>query len=107
MLAADKVDLLVTISYGPAWPADTVWGDQYEGPSGSTGPAAIAGYPHLTVPMGAVRGLPVGLSFIGPAYGEQVLLNAGAAYEAAAGIRLKPDFRATVDAGPELEPAAP
>ncbi|MET0372284.1 MAG: amidase [Sphingobium sp.] len=105
MLAADKLDLLVMISYGPAWIADTVWGDQYEGPSGSTGPAAIAGYPHLTVPMGAVRGLPVGLSFIAGAYAEQAVLNAGLAYEQAAGIGLKPDFRATVDAGNELEGA--
>jgi amidase len=103
MLAGNKVDVLVTISYGPAWPADTVWGDQYEGPSGSTGPAAIAGYPHLTVPMGSVRGLPVGLSFIGTAYAEQTLLNAGYAYEQAAGIRQKPDFRPSADSGSELE----
>ncbi|MBV2149369.1 amidase [Sphingobium sp. AS12] len=103
MLAADRLDLLVTISYGPAWPSDTVWGDQYEGPSGSTGPAAIAGYPHLTVPMGLVRGLPVGLSFIGAPYKEQRLLDAGYAYEQAANLKLKPDFRATVDIGPELE----
>lgn len=106
MLAADRLDLLVTVSYGPAWPSDTVWGDQYEGPSGSTSPAAIAGYPHLTVPMGLVRGLPVGLSFIGAAFSEQTLLNAGLAYEQAAGIRQKPDFRPTVDTGPELEGAA-
>jgi amidase len=103
MLSDNRVDILVTISYGPAWIADTVWGDQYEGPSGSTDPAAIAGYPHLTVPMGAVRGLPVGLSFIGKAYAEQTLLNAGYAYEQAADIRQKPDFRPTVDSGPELE----
>jgi amidase len=107
MLTRDKLDLLVTISYGPAWIADTVWGDQYEGPSGSTAPAAIAGYPHLTVPMGAVHGLPVGLSFIGTAYAEQILLNAGLAYEQAAAIRQKPDFRATVDAGAELEGSRP
>ncbi len=103
MLADNRVDLLVTISYGPAWPSDTVWGDQYEGPSGSTSPAAIAGYPHLTVPMGLVRGLPVGLSFIGAAYAEQRLLDAGQAYEQAAGIRLMPDFRPSIDSGPELE----
>ncbi|KQM97873.1 amidase [Sphingobium sp. Leaf26] len=103
MLAGNRVDLLVTISYGPAWPSDTVWGDQYEGPGGSTGPAAIAGYPHLTVPMGQVRGLPVGLSFIGTAYAEQTLLDAGYAYEQAAGLKLRPDFRPTVDSGPELE----
>ncbi|WP_420144741.1 amidase [Sphingobium sp.] len=103
MLQDYRVDMLVTISYGPAWPSDTVWGDQYEGPGGATGPAAIAGYPHLTVPMGLVRGLPVGLSFIGSAYGEQALLDAGLAYEQAAKIAIKPDFRPTVDAGPELE----
>ncbi|MCP1469465.1 amidase [Sphingobium sp. OAS761] len=105
MLTDNRVDLLVTISYGPAWPSDTVWGDQYEGPGGSTGPAAVAGYPHLTVPMGLVRGLPVGLSFIGPAYGEQRLLDAGLAFEQGANLHLRPDFRPTDDAGPELEPA--
>jgi amidase len=106
MLADNKVAMLVTISYGPAWPSDTVWGDQYEGPSGSTSPAAIAGYPHLTVPMGQVRGLPVGLSFIGPGYAEQMLLDAGYAFEQAAGLWLRPDFRATVDVGAELEGVA-
>lgn len=105
MLADNRVALLVTISYGPAWLSDTVWGDQYEGPGGSTGPAAIAGYPHLTVPMGLVRGLPVGLSFIAGAYAEQRLLDAGYAYEQAAGLRLRPDFRSTVDEGPALEGA--
>lgn len=103
MLTDNHVDLLVSISYGPAWPSDTVWGDQYEGPGGSTGPAAIAGYPHLTVPMGLARGLPVGLSFVGAAYAEQRMLDAGFAYEQAAKIAIRPDFRPTVDAGPELE----
>jgi amidase len=103
MLADNRADLLVMISYGPAWPSDTVWGDQYEGPGGSTGPAAIAGYPHLTVPMGLVRGLPVGLSFIGTAYAEQTVLDAGLAYEQASGIHIRPSFRQTADTGPELE----
>ena len=105
MLADNRVDLLVTISYGPAWPSDTVWGDQYEGPSGSTGPAAIAGYPHLTLRLGLVRGLPVGLSFIAGASAEQRLLDAGFAYEQTAGLQLRPDFRATVDEGQALEGA--
>lgn len=105
MLADNRVDLIVSISYGPAWPSDTVWGDQYEGPGGSTAPAAIAGYPHLTVPMGLIRGLPVGISFISGAYQEQRLLDAGYAYQQAAGLKLKPDFRPTVDSGPELEGA--
>lgn len=107
MLAAHKVDLLLTISYGPAWISDTLYGDNYPGPRGSTSPAAIAGYPHLTVPMGQVRGLPVGLSFIGAAYDEQRLLNAGYAFEQAQGLKLRPDFRPTADAGPELEPVQP
>jgi amidase len=103
MLSDNRVALLVSISYGPAWLADTVWGDQYEGPSGTSAAPAIAGYPHLTVPMGQVRGLPVGLSFIGAAYTEQMLLNAGLAYEQAAGLHPRPDFRATVDVDPALE----
>lgn len=105
MLSAGRLSLLVMISYGPAWLSDTVWGDQYEGPSGSTGSAAIAGYPHLTVPMGLVRGLPVGVSFVGTAYAEQTVLNAGYAYEQAAGIKVKPSFSPTVDAGFPLEGA--
>jgi len=105
MLSAGRLSLLVMISYGPAWLSDTVWGDQYEGPSGSTGSAAIAGYPHLTVPMGLVHGLPVGVSFVGTAYAEQTVLNAGYAYEQAAGIKVKPSFSPTVDAGPPLEGA--
>lgn len=105
MLAKGKVALLVMPSYGPAWPSDLVWGDQYEGPGGSTGMAAIGGYPHLTVPMGLASGLPVGLSFIGTAYSEQMLLNAGYAYEQAAAIRISPSFAKTADAAPAFEGA--
>jgi amidase len=105
MLADNRVALIVMATYGPAWPSDTVWGDQYEGPGGSSGPAAIAGYPHLTVPMGLARGLPVGLSFIGPAWSEQLLLDAGYGYERAAKLKLRPTFRPTVDEGPALEGA--
>lgn len=105
LLADNRIALLVMPSYGPAWPSDTVWGDQYEGPGGTTGPAAIAGYPHLTVPMGLVGGLPVGLSFIGTAYSEQMLLDVGLAYEQGAGISLRPSFSPTADASPPLEGA--
>lgn len=102
MLADNNVQLIVTPSYGPAWLSDTVQGDQTDSPSASALPA-ISGYPHLTVPMGTVRGLPVGISFIGTAYSEQTLLNAGYAYEQAAGIQLRPTFQPTVDVGNELE----
>lgn len=58
-----RVDLLVGATNGPAWTSDLINGDHYSGPSVSQLPA-VAGYPHLTVPMG-VQGLPIGLSFIG------------------------------------------
>jgi amidase len=104
MLAKDNVLILVLPSMGPAWPSDTVWGDvSSDDGYGSTSAPAVAGYPHLTVPMGLASGLPVGLSFIGTAYSEQLLLNAGYAYEQAAGIVIKPAFSPTVDAGPPLE----
>jgi amidase len=56
----------------------------------------VAGYPHLTVPMGAVTGLPVGLSFIGPAWSEKLLLNLGYAYEQATHHRKPPTFIKTI-----------
>jgi amidase len=52
----------------------------------------MAGYPHLTVPMGAVDGLPVGLSFIGPAWSESLLLALGADFERHAAARRPPQF---------------
>jgi amidase len=51
---------------------------------------AMAGYPHLTVPMGAVEGLPVGLSFIGGKWADHAVLKAGAAYEAKRSAKLAP-----------------
>ena len=63
LLAASRLDALIAPTYGPAARID-VNGDHFWG-GGASGLPAIAGYPHLTVPMGQVRGLPVGLSFIG------------------------------------------
>ena len=62
-----------------------------DGPSASFLPAT-SGYPHLTVPMGYARGLPVGLSFIGPAWSEARLLALGAAFERAAAARKPPAY---------------
>ncbi|MEO5493732.1 MAG: amidase [Sphingomonas sp.] len=104
MLADAGATILVQPTYGPAWLSDPVYGDQYNGPSSSELPA-ISGYPNLTVPMGLVRGLPVGISFIGPAYSEQALLNAGYVYEQASKARVAPRYLPTVDAGPEVEAA--
>jgi amidase len=58
----------------------------------ASSPAAIAGYPHLTVPMGLVEGMPVGLSFMGPAWSEGRLLAYGHAFEALLPARRAPDL---------------
>lgn len=97
MLKAGNVQLLVTPSYGLPWLSDSVNGDQFTGPSASRLPA-VSGYPHLTVPMGLIRGLPVGLSFIGPAWSEALLLRSGYAYEQQAKARVAPRYLPTVEA---------
>ncbi|ESQ91149.1 amidase [Asticcacaulis benevestitus] len=82
LLQENEVEVLIAPTYGPAWLSDLIYGDQYTGPSATQLPAT-SGYPHLSVPMGAVQGLPVGLSFIGPKWSESLLLKAGYAYEQA------------------------
>lgn len=94
LLAAHKVDLLIGVTNGPAWTSDLVNGDHYNGPSASQLPA-VAGYPHLTVPMGTVQGLPIGISFVGPEWSDAEVLAAGYAYEQASRKRMAPTFRAS------------
>ncbi|PTS81101.1 amidase [Sphingomonas sp. HMWF008] len=101
MLAKADATILVEPTYGMPWLSDTVYGDQFSGPSASELPA-VAGYPHLTVPMGLVRGVPVGLSFIATAWADQAVLDAGYVYEQAAKARVAPTYAATNDAGPGL-----
>jgi amidase len=81
-LAANDLDLIVAQTNGPAWRTTLGAGDAFVPPSASRAPA-IAGYPHLTVPMGTVDGLPLGLSFIGPAWSDALVLQAGHAFEVA------------------------
>ncbi len=82
MLAKDRLDALVAPTSAPAWLIDPILKDN--GLGGAAGQlAAVAGYPHLTVPMGAVMRMPVGLSFIGPAWSEKRLLRLGRAFEVA------------------------
>jgi amidase len=72
-------------------------GDQYAGPSASQLPA-VAGYPHLTVPMGQIEGLPLGISFIGTAWDDERILRAGFAFERIAPPAPQPKFAASIEA---------
>jgi len=83
LLAEHRVSFLIAPTVGPAWTTDLVNGDHYDGSIGAGSLAAIAGYPHLSVPMGAVEALPVGLSIIGAKWQDAAVLRAGAAYERA------------------------
>jgi amidase len=94
MLQAAKLDVLIAPTLGPAWLIDPVLKDRFVG-GGVGGPPAIAGYPHLTVPMGLVDGLPVGLSFVGPAWSEARILAYGYAFEQAAHARVPPSYLPT------------
>jgi amidase len=94
LLADNKVQFLVAPTRGPAWTSDLVNGDNFNGSIGFGSPSAIAGYPHLTVPMGAIEGLPVGLSIMGAKWDDHAVLKAGAAYEKARTAKLPaPTFR--------------
>jgi amidase len=104
MLADNKLDALVAPTARPAWVVDTVNGDPSSGNT-STLPA-VAGYPHLTVPMGLVSGLPVGFSFIGPAWSEARLLGFGFALEQALGFKARPGFAPVAAMGAAGNPAS-
>ncbi|WP_299309264.1 amidase [uncultured Croceicoccus sp.] len=93
LMEQHDVRVLLAPTTGPAWPSDLIYGDNYPGGVGAGSLAAIAGTPHLTVPMGAVEGLPVGLSFMGGKWADRDVLAIGAAYERARTAPLAvPDF---------------
>jgi amidase len=85
-----RLDAIVAPAGGPAWLTDCVVGDHFSG--GSSTPAAVAGYPNVTVPCGFVHELPVGLSFIGRAWSEPTLLRVAYAFEQAMRFRRAPKF---------------
>jgi amidase len=103
LLGQHKLDALVGPTMPPAWKIDAVNGDQISG-GGAGGLAAVAGYPHLTVPMGSVKGLPVGLSFIGTKWSEARLLSFGYAYEQARGPLPGPSFIPSIEQSPGIAP---
>jgi amidase len=104
LLKENRVIALIGPTMPPAWKIDAVNGDQISG-GGAGNLAAIAGYPHLTVPMGLVKGLPVSLSFIGPKWSEATLLSLGFAYEQARGPFPAPKFYRSIEDSPEIAPA--
>ena len=90
-----RLDVLVAPTADLAWPIDYIKGDRHDGGS-SAAPAAIAGYPNISVPMGQVRGLPSGISFFGRAWSEATLIKIAYAYEQATKHRTPPTFAPTL-----------
>ncbi len=86
-----RLDAISGPSYGPSWCTDLVNGDHFSGYGLST-PAAVAGYPHITVPLGMVHDLPIGFSFFGGAYTEPELIRIAYAYEQASKNRVAPQL---------------
>ena len=98
LLSEDRLAALVSPTTGPAWKVDLVYGDA--SPTAVATFPAVAGYPHLTTPMGLAEGLPVGLSFIGPKWSDARVLSLAEAWEAIAPRLPAPGFPATVDLAP-------
>ena len=93
-MSKDNLDALCGVTNGLAGCIDLINGDYDTGFSLST-PAAISGFPHITVPMGFVQELPIGISFMATAYAESKLLSIAYAYEQAAKKRKAPKFIAS------------
>jgi amidase len=90
-LQKNKLDAIIAPTGGPSWNTDWVNGDHYSG--GSSGAAACAGYPAITVPAGFISGLPVGITFMGAAWSEPVLIRIAYAYEQATMHRKSPEYK--------------
>jgi len=95
VMAEHNLDAIVAPTGSPAWTSDPINGDRYH--MGSSGPAAISGYPNITVPMGSFMELPVNISIWGRAWSEPDLLRIAYAYEHLTGHRRAPRFIPTLD----------
>jgi amidase len=92
VIKQNKLDAICGLTMGPACSIDVMYGDRW-GDVSLTTPAAIAGYPHISVPCGTAYELPVGFSFFGPAYTEDILISITYAFEQASKSRLPPKFK--------------
>jgi amidase len=95
VMESHQLDALVAPTAGPACVTDLLHGDHHSG--GSSGAAAVAGTPSITLPAGSIFGLPVGISFFGRAWSEPVLIRLAYAFEQATKSRQSPRFRPTAD----------
>ena len=95
-----KLDALIVPSGGPSWTIDLVNGDSNNWDMESTSPAAVAGYPHITVPAGYLFGLPVGISFFAKAWQEPALIKFAYTFEQATQFRRQPRFLPTATLNP-------
>jgi amidase len=86
-----NLDAIIAPTGSPAWKTDLTNGDNFGGVFTSS-PAAISGYPSITVPMGELDGLPVGLSFLGRPWSEPLLLGIAYAYEQRTRHRITPTY---------------
>jgi amidase len=91
-----KLDAIITVTGGPAWVTDVINGDHYTG--GYSTASAVAGYPHITVPVGFAFGLPCGMSILGRAWSEPKLISIADAFEEASKHRRAPKFIPTLGA---------
>jgi amidase len=98
-VTAGRLDAVLAPTNSAAWVTDLDNGDDFTGFVSSSGPAAIAGYPNITIPAGYAQGvLPLGMSFFGPRWSEPTLVALGYAFEQATKVRRAPEFPPTLPA---------
>lgn len=95
LFTENQLDALVAPTNGPAWKTDYLNGDHFKG--GSSSPAAVSGYPSITVPAGFINELPIGISFIGKDWSESTLIKIAYSFEQKTKIRKKPKFISSLE----------